>query len=339
MPDNTKIRPITIHFNEKWNNARLGFDFSRPAWAHPARRTEQQRKVRRSVYERFGDVGLGEAEPRPAPNVMAYGHRFFGALFGCEIVYPPDQAPCALPIRGDYALLRAFDVPDFNDSAVMERAWHEADLLKREYGFCSGEIVAGSPLNNAVTVFGELFLAAVAEEPETAQHVLRVIMETQFKLYAEFQHVLEPDAYPLDEIIEGYGNCPAIMVSPAMYREVILPVDKEYRRRCKILHLHHCGIFDRYAEMYKELEPDTVEVGAGSDYALMREAFPDRPTSLIIDPAHIEGRDRAAIDRHVSHMVESAAPYDLITSLWTADFSPDMTDENIRDLATAHERI
>ena len=334
-----KIKPVSVGFNEKWNHAKLGMAFDKPVWDDPLRRTEMKMTTHRKVYERFGDVGLGEAEPRPDPTIDAYGHRFMGALYGCDIVYLSDQAPCALTIKGDYDTLARFDVPDFNNSRVMNRAWDEVALMQREYGFCYGTVNMGSPLNVAVTTFGELFLSAVAEEPELAQHVLRVVMETQFKLYEEFQRKVEPERYPEGTTEMGYGNCPAIMLSPSMYREVVLPVDKEYRSRCDIFHLHHCGIFDRYAEMYTELSPNNIDIGAGSDYGIMRQVFPDTRASLIIDPSDVEGRSREQIDAHLSAMAEAARPYELTTHMWTADFSPGMTDENIRDLATAHLRI
>ena len=339
MTHEPKITPLAINFNENWNHCKLGMDYSKPNWDDPRIRTDSQMAVERTLHQRFGDVGIGNPDPAPKPNIMAYGHRFFAALFGCEIVYFADQAPCALPLRGGYDLLRELEVPDLTNSAIIERAWTEAELLKREYGLCLGDINTGSPLNNAVTVFNELFLTALYEEPALAQHVLRVFMETQIAVYQKFQHEIDPEHYPLEAYNQGYGNGHAVMVSPEQYKEVILPVDKEYRARSNHFGLHHCGVFDRYAELYTELHPDSLDVGAGSDYAYMRSVFPDTPTSLIIDPAHVEGLDRDALDRHIAGMVEGAAPYGLITSLWTSDFSAGMTDENIRDLATVHMRI
>ena len=113
----------------------------------------------------------------------------------------------------------------------------------------------------------------------------------------------------------------------------------ELLKRCHKFHLHHCGVFDRYAELYTVLNPYSIDVGAGSDYKLMRKIYPDTPTSLIINPADIEGRSREEIDKHISNMVENAAPFSLISFLSTADFKADISDENIRDLATVHTRI
>jgi len=339
MSNNSKIEQVLIGFSPNWNNANFGIDYSKTMWDDPIKRTNTQMDIERAIYNRFGDIGIGDQNPQPKPSVNAYSDRYLSVLFGCEVVFQKDQPICVLPLTGDYDILVNLCVPNLENSVLIESTFKEADILKSEYGFCSGQIGRSSPLNVAISTFGELFLAAIAEEPELAQHALRVIVETYIKLYYELQHKIEPEAFPLDRFDFGYGNCQAIMISPDMYREVILPVDLDFRKRIDKFDLHHCGIFDKYAEMYKELRPDAIDVGANSDYRLMRKAFPDTPSSLIIEPVDIEGRSRNDIDKLVSDMVKNAIPYHLITRLWIADFSKNMTDENIRDLSTAHLRI
>ena len=339
MNKNQKIDQIGIGFTANWCYANFGIDNSESMWSNPVLRTETQMELGRALYKRFGDVGIGESDPKPNPGINAYSDRFLSVLFGCEPVYQADQSTCVLPLIGDYEMLKNFDVPDLNNSHVIENAFREADILKAEYGFCSAQIGRSSPLNVAVSTFGELFLAALGEEPQLAQHVLNVIIETYVKLYYNLQNKIEPAVFPTDRFDFGYGNCQAIMISPTMYREVILPVDMEFRKHIDKFDLHHCGVLDRYAEIYKELSPDSLDVGANSDYEFMRKIFPETPTSLIIEAVDIEKHSREDIDKLVSHMVEKAKPCDLITRLWTSDFSPNMTDQNIRDLATAHLRL
>ena len=339
MENKPKIDQVFLGFNANWSHANFGIDYSESMWADPVQRIKTQMDLERSLYKRFGDVGIGDPDPQPKPNINSYSDRYLSLLFGCEVVYQKNQSICALPLKGEYEIMSDFKIPDIENSVIIESTFKEAEILKKEYGSCSAQIGRSSPLNVAISTFGELFLAAVGEEPELAQHVLRVIIETYIKLYYELQHKIEPEAFPLDRFDFGYGNCQAIMISPNMYREVILPVDLEFRKRIDDFRLHHCGIFDKYAQMYTELKPDAIDVGAGSDYALMRSIFPDTPASLIIEPVSVEKQSREIIDDLVSGMVENAAPYDLISLVWTADFSPNMSDENIRDLSTVHLRI
>jgi hypothetical protein len=181
---------------------------------------------------------------------------------------------------------------------------------------------------------------ACALEPETAQHVMRVMVDTHFKLYHEVCAVLDPQRYPvMPKIPGGYGNCPAVMFSPRTYREVILPIDKLYRSRVSSFGLHHCGVFDAYIDIYQELEPTALDIGGGSNYAAIRKAFPDIPFSLIVNAPDIEGHSTSDIDNLIGNMVAGAGPVDKISSLWIPEVSQSTEDETVRAVRTAHERI
>lgn len=336
----SKINPVFVSFSPTWFHRYLGVDYSEDTWADPVGRTERGRETERALYDRFSDVGIGSKDPQPCPMIEAYGNYFSPALFGCEIKYNPDQAPANLPLGDSIEEMRSLRVPDFDTNPAIRRAMADVEVLKRHYGFCYGGINMGSPLNVAVNVYGEEFILACVLEPETAQHVLRVIGETQFKLYRDVCAVIDPEHYPLtDEISLGYGNCPAIMFSPKVYRDVILPCDKWFRSQVVSFPLHHCGVFDDYIDIYKELDPCALDIGGGSDYRAIREAFPDIPFSLIVNAPDVEGRTQSQIDNLVGSMSEAAAPYDKITFLWVAELSQETSDDTVRSLRTAHERI
>ena len=229
-------------------------------------------------------------------------------------------------------------VPDFEKSSVMKRAFADIKTLESHYGFCKGDINWGSPLNALVSIYGEQFLMACALEPEKAKHAMRILIETFFKLYREISNKVEPERFPLESIVGLYGNCPATMFSPKMYREVVLPVDKIFRSRVVNLNLHHCGVFDKYIDIYKEIDPSSLDIGGGSDYRAIRKAFPDIPFSLIVNAPDVEGKTSAEIDELIGSMAEAAGPVSKV-SMWVAELSDAAGDEVIRTLATAHERI
>lgn len=334
-----RIEPVVVTFSHSWFNRRLGVDYSEETWRDPVRRTERAREVERALYERFGDVGIGSNDPQPTPTVEAYGNYFMPALFGCEILYPPDQAPGFRTLEASFEDMRQLEVPDFETNPVMRRAVAEAEVLKRRYGFCSGSICLGSPLNVAVNVYGDQFIVACALEPETAQHVLRIIAQTEFRIYHEFSAVIAPQDFPLTDIPFGYGNCPAVMFSPGTYKDVILPVDKWVRDQVGSFGLHHCGVFDAYIDLYKELNPSSLDIGGGSNYHAIRQAFPDIPFSLIVNAPDIEGRSISEIDDHIGAMVDGAAPVEHISHLWVAEVSAGTDDETVVAVRTSSERI
>ena len=75
MTDPKHTPPVTIEFSAKWFHTRFGLDFGEKSWRDPILRTEQDCQMRRLLHEAYGELGIGEADPKPRPNVEAYGPR------------------------------------------------------------------------------------------------------------------------------------------------------------------------------------------------------------------------------------------------------------------------
>lgn len=332
------LKHVQISFSEDWYNDRFGIDFSKDFWEDPIRRTDTYRELSYLLAKTFPDTELGSLDPQPNPIASdQYGHRFVPALFGCNIVYVKNQAPSAESKRADFDEMAALDIPDFSRNDVFRKALDDAKRMKQKYGFASGYINTGSPLNAAISIYGEDFIACCAMEPEIAQHVLMIMAKTFNRLMYEFSDVVAPPAR-IDRQSGGLGNCPAIMFSPKMYSQVILPVDLWYRACFKDFSIHHCGVFDRYAELYTALTPCSLDVGGGSDYRLLRRYFPDTACSYIVNPEHYEGKSQAVIDELVRGIITNGGPVDKINLLRTYGVSRHATNDNIMDLYTSIQR-
>ncbi len=331
--------PVEVTFAPAWWRAKYGMDFGESAWRDPIRRTELDRERRRLLYERFGEVGLGEADPPPRPNIEAYGHRFMAALYGCEIRYLPDQDPAALALPGAADRMASLRAPDLAASSVVRRAFAEAKLLRERYGSCDGSINIGGPLNNAVSVFGEEILAACLAQPALARRTLQVMAETVLAVYYGVMCAINGQEVTTPRPGWGIGNCPVCMISPETYRAVVLPVDRCLREQFIGFGLHHCGVFHPYAEAYAELRPDSLDVGWGSDLRRVREVFPSTPMSLMIEAAALVGKSERELDALVAQTAEAAVPLALVTKLWVAEIGPDISDGTVRSLVTAPRRL
>ena len=129
------------------------------------------------------------------------------------------------------------------------------------------------------------------------------------------------------------------MVSPGMYRTVVLPADLWYREHYDTLLLHHCGVFHPYREVYKSLRPDHLDVGWGTDLRLVRQTYPSTSLSIEIQAKALIGKSRNELDRMVQQLLLDASPIDKVTHLWVAEAGPDVPDETVRSLVTAPERL
>jgi len=327
-----------INLSEDWYNARLGVSFDEDFWIDPVRRTENYMQIEYETAKKYPHLGLGSLEPKPSPVASdQYSHRFMAKLFGCDIIYKENQAPSAVSLDLEIEELAEFPMPDLHKNEILKKALSDADILKRKYGYVSGGINTGSPLNVAVTVFGESFLASCAGEPDIARHILMMIARTEIRLIYEFTQYIDEN-FSISPLHLGYGNCPAIMLSPELYRKVVLPVDLWYRQQCEYFHLHHCGIFDNFAEIYTELSPVSLDVGGLSDYGKLRKYFPETMCSYIVNPESIEGQSRENIDMVIRDIVINGGPADKISGLHTYGISRNITDENLIDYRTSAKR-
>jgi hypothetical protein len=313
--------------------------FGEEVWRDPLRRIERDCDLRRLLYERFGDVGLGERDPEPRPTIEAYGHRFMAALWGCEIRYLPNQAPAAVALPDAAERMAHLSVSDLDASPVIGRAFAEAGLLEARYGSCDGAINLGGPLNNAVSVLGEEILYACLAAPELARRVLQTMAEALLAVYDRVTCRINrwPVASPRPSA--WIGNCPVCMISPETYRQVVLPADLWWRGNFREFYIHHCGVFHPYAEVYQALRPAMLDVGWGTDLRAARRAYPTVPMSLELQDSALMGKGEADLDALLAQMAEDAGPRELVTRIWLAEACPETPDATVRALMTVPARL
>jgi hypothetical protein len=333
---------IEISFAPAWWHHYYGMDFDRAYWYDPLARTERGREQRRLLFERFGEVGMGERDPQPQPVAGdAYGHRFMSAFWGCEIEYVTDQFPSAIVLPDPAERMLDLQVPSIEDSPVIEHMRWEVRLLQEHYGHCQAAVNYGGPLNNAVSVLGAEVLFTCLAQPELAGAVLQkmgeAVMAVHDQVVCSLNSVAVTTAHDGDF---GIGNCPVGMISPRTYREVVLEPDLWIHRQFRgVFNLHHCGIFEPYAEVYQPMQPGSLDVGPGSDLRATRKAYPATPISTYIDVSRLSVMSQAEIDNMLAQMVEDARPVELFTYIRVAEAGPEISDQAVRWLMTAPERI
>jgi hypothetical protein len=332
---------INITFSPSWWHHNYGIDFSEPLWKDVVRSAESACERSRLLYERFGDVGLGEADPQPQPQAAyTYGDRFMAAFWGCNIRYLPDQPPAAIVLEDPHQHMETISLPDIESSPVVEKAFADAARLRQAFGKVQSGINFGGPLNNAVSVYGEEILAACVGEPELANRVLGKMGEAVLAVYDRVSSVIDETPEDPRAAYFSLGNCPVCMIRPKTYAWVVLPVDLWLREQFKgRFLLHHCGIFHPYIDVYKPLHPTELDLGWGTDLRLARKAFPDLPISTYIEVSALRGIDRDGVDAIVSTIMRDAGPVELLTTIAVAEIGPDIDDETVRNLMTTHDRI
>src|SRR5512133_2097299 len=98
MPPNATadtLLPIEFVFNPNWWHQTAGICFDAPFYLDPDLRIENDVLMRRVLHQRFGAIGLGEANPQPRPvigSMHVAGGFVIPALLGAKIRFAPDAA-------------------------------------------------------------------------------------------------------------------------------------------------------------------------------------------------------------------------------------------------------
>ncbi len=336
---------IDISFAPAWWQYYYGMDFERAFWQDPIARTERWREQKRLLFERFGDVGLGNADPKPRPIAGdAYGHRFMSAFWGCEVAYVPDQFPSAVVLPDAAQRLQHLSMPAVDESPVVRQIRAEFRQLEAHYGCCEAAVNYGGPLNNAVSVLGAEIYAACLTQPEAARRALQLMGEAVLAIHD--QVVCPLNGIPPEEAhaqFFGLGDCPVGTISPRLYQEMVLPADLWLRQQFRgPFLLHHCGIFDAYAEAYLPLKPDILDVGPGSSLGAARAVYPHTPITTYLEVGSLAGITLQRLDEVLAQMVEEAVAGDdaaLFPAIMVAEAGPEVSDEIVRALMTAGQRF
>ncbi len=90
--------PVELVFNPNWWYQTAGVSFDESFYFDPQARIDNDISMRRVLYERYGELGMGEANPQPRPIIGSQhvaGGFIIPALLGAKIRFEKDAAPAA----------------------------------------------------------------------------------------------------------------------------------------------------------------------------------------------------------------------------------------------------
>lgn len=276
-----------ICFHPSWWHKTSGIDFSESFWYDPEFRIAADIKMRRVLFEKFGEYGIGEENPQKRP-ILGSDHTACGFLFsqmlGCDVLYTPHDSPQVLCANLDDDDAFALQVPDFDTNPVWQKIQTQLDYLKDTYGYVESHMNLMGVQNIAIDLRGQDLFSDYFDDESPAAHLLEVSCETMLeagrRLYQYCPHLSAGVTNILKHVApENYctSNCTVEMVSQSTYEEFLLPLDNRLAEAFPHFGIHHCGktmehVVKGYAQV-KNLE--FVEVGAFSDLAAVRDALPE----------------------------------------------------------------
>ena len=300
MPRNPHIEcnpiPVDVVFHPSWWHAHAGICFDEEFFYHPVRRVEEERKMEKILYERFGEFGLGKDHDKELPQIgpvhLAAGY-IIQEMLGCRVEYTENAPPQVIPAgmdRLDVDPERAFRSPAFKKVQKL------SEELTSRYGYVTGDINWTGVLNAALDLVGQQVFTDMLMDPEEIRIQFRQIAAVMER-FAEWIYTLtgstsisvNRNVRHIKQPVFLHSECSHTMISTEQYEEFLLPVDLEWSSRHRPFGIHYCGPDPhRYAEVFGRIPNlDFLDAGWGGDIALLRKHLPNTFLNIRLDPVTI----------------------------------------------------
>ena len=326
--------PLGAGFYPDWWHQNYGISFDKKYYFDPETRIEARMEMDRRLYERFGDVGLGDPNPKPKPFIT-FGMVMLPAVFGCEAVFQKDALPWAMPLNLSEDEVRKLEVPDIFKAPPMSDMIQQIKYLKGKYGRVVGDINTTGVQNLALKIRGENFYIDYFENPELCHHLLKICTECIIRLF-QFVYPITGsgamDVTPMsDPRIYVIPNCTIEQISLGTYEEFLLAYDNQVGDACHPFGIHHCGSIDQVLEGYARLRHlDFLEIGFGSDVRRTRQVLgPKVAINARISPVLMKNGSPDEVAAEVRSLINQGAPLENF-SVDTIGLTYGTPDENVK---------
>jgi hypothetical protein len=311
----TDLLPVEVVFHPSWWHKHAGISFDPDFYFHPGRRVEDERRMEKILFEKFGDLGLGGDRGRDIPwigNVHNAAGFLLSEMLGCRVEYPEDGPPLVIPAGQpdlDLDVDAAFESPAYRRFIGLVKA------LKSRFGFVSGDINWGGVLNLALDLRGQAIFLDMADQPDAAAEYFTRIGRVIDRFTRYLQDETGTTSISVNRTVRHlaapvflHSECALTMISIAHYRQFIKPLDADWSLHRRPFGIHYCGADPhRFAEEFASLPSlDFLDVGWGGDVKALRSHLPRTFLNIRLSPVEIISWDERAVRREIESRVEAS---------------------------------
>ncbi|MCG2660797.1 MAG: hypothetical protein L6437_11200 [Kiritimatiellae bacterium] len=321
---------LNFSHTDNWWYTHYKFIFGEKYCMEPIYRTELDMERQRILCDRYGDIGQGSKDPKPAPHLDVVGHRYIPAVLGCKIKYYDCQPPWPEPANLTDEQVEKLQVPDLEMVYPTPEAMRQAGILEKKYGPFNAGQNTGGLLNGALPVRGDQMLLDFYEKPHLAHKMMEVVKDTIIATDKLFRKRFKNPSGG-----GGVGNCNNVLISGETYREFNLKYDIElneyYSQYGDHFGIHHDSNIDRFLPYYAKLKNIVgFDVGMDSNLELVRKYFPTQHLNIFLYPVFVKNSSNNEIENKIKEMAEKGKPVDKL-SLFISDVDVNFpSDEKIR---------
>ncbi len=344
---NTTLLPTDIIFHPSWWNKHTGIVFDEDFFYHPLRRVEDEKRMERELYDRFGSYGLGAEWKQDRPEIgavyLAAGF-LLSEMLGCEITYFPDTAPqvnCAHRDSFEIDEEAAFKGPAFKRLLSLIKA------LENKYGYVCGDINWGGILNLAIDLKGEAVLMDMILQPEACKKYFTSIARVVERFFSFIVSKTGSSSISVNRVLKHiqkqvylHSECSHTMISEEDYENFLLPYDIEWSLRYRPYGIHYCGNDPhRHAGKFAEIPHlDFLDAGWGGDIPALRKALPDTFINVRLNPVDLNSYSNSELETMIETKVRESGDL-LKTGVCCINMDDKTEDEKVHTIFRTVERL
>ena len=347
-----ELFPVEVVFTPNWWHKNCEIIFDEDFFLNPRQRAESESKMSRCIYERFGDLGIGEKRPEKRPVIgskyLSLGY-FIQALLGCDIIFSENASPavvCKNMTDEEIIALKEVDIETTNN-AFAQKLRGMMTTMEDEFGYLEGDINWGGVQNIALDLRGYQLFFDYYDKPELVEHMFNVIVRTMIKFVYYIKKRTGSSSISVNPAVKHFipgidlhSNCTVCMVSEEIYRKFLLKYDQLLSGSMQLYGIHHCGDnMHIYARAYSEV-PNIAffDVGWGSDIELCRNSLPDAFFNLRLSPVKVMNCTASEIEEDIVDLVNRNGGIKN-SGICCINMDDGVPDENIRTIFKTADRM
>ena len=339
-----EILPVEIVLAPEWWHKNTGITFDDDFFFHPARRVDDEMKMEKTLYDRWGKYrqGLNKDEKRPEIGAvhLAAGY-LLSEMLGCDINYTESHPPQVIPAQKEN--LELFEKDAFN-SAAFKRLVKTMDDLKKKYGYLTGDVNWGGILNLALDLRGENIFMDMMMSPDE----VTVYFSKLANIIGRFTDIIQKHTGTTSISVNRgvryfkkpvflHSECSHTMISQDDYDTFLLPFDIEWSKK-RPFGIHYCGPDPhRMASSFSKIPHlDYLDVGWGGDIKILREHLPNTFFSIRLSPVELIGMSNEEIYQTIHKLIDdSGNPF--LTGVCCINMDDQITDSQVETIFKAVE--
>lgn len=334
---------VSLNFMPAFYHRHLAVTYGETYYFDPVHRAEVEKAEQRFLFEILGRHGVGSPTPTPSPNLFIQPVDLVMRTQGAEWHFPNDGTveSWGTPWAGKTAAeIAGIDPRDAAHHPIVESLIRQYRELTRLYGdqadlfgIKSGLMNIHSPYTTAHQLCGEDLFCTMAAEPDSATAILWKVWD----IYrAIFERLQQETKAPVTRI--QVGDCSAALISDAMYRDIVLPVNQTIMSAFREAGYHSCGSSTHLLKAFAELPLlRSIELGPGTDLQMGAALLPTITLCPLVDPTIMRSGTQDDVRHLVSGLLNATAAAPAVT-LCAWSFDRDTPLDNVSALYKTVER-